>query len=69
MFYKITIVAAFDDLPPMDWLIPIRQYFLNHAQTINPGQENREISFYTLEKCYHDLEPTIPCEILQHETS
>ena len=70
MFYRIRIDAAFTNLPPRDWLERIRDYFLANAETINPGQENEEPGFISLEKCYHDEESVQPCEVLeQYQTS
>ena len=70
MNYRVRVDAPFNDLPPTDWLRRIRDYFLANAHTINPSQPHEEIGFVSLEKCYHDEDPSKPCDVIEeHYTS
>lgn len=38
-----------------------------HAQVVNPGQENEECSFVDLLNNYHDEDPNKPCQVIFHK--
>ena len=64
MFYRLMITANFPEPPPLDYLKAIRDYIEAHAITMNPGKEIAESSSYQAHKCFHDEQPTKPCEII-----
>lgn len=64
MKYRVRIDLAFPQAARQyadqarDALLPLFQ----HAVVINEGQLNEERGIISVEKCYHDEEPTRPCE-------
>lgn len=67
MFIRVRLLAAFPSEPPPGWLNAIKALFLANAITINPGQPHSEPSTYIVEECYHDEDPNLPCQIIDHE--
>lgn len=65
MFYRIKIDLAFtNDDSPFDILEKALDV-IDQAIVINPDQDNEERGYVTLEKCYHDEDPTKPCEVIK----
>lgn len=65
MFYRIRLDLAFNgENPPRDVLDKVEDH-LKDAIVINPGMINEERGFILLEKCYHDEDPSKPCEVLE----
>lgn len=66
MFYRIRVDLAFpDDINPKAILAHAKSLMVG-AVIINPGQPNEERGYITLEKCYHDEDPTKPCEVIEN---
>lgn len=64
MFYRIRIDLAFTQAPPPGKIKELAATLLSQALTINPGQRNEERGFISLEQCYHDQDPTKPCDLI-----
>lgn len=65
MFYRIRVDLAYpEDTNPKAILAKAKD-LLYTSVIINPGQINEERGYITLEKCYHDDDPTKPCEVIQ----
>ena len=62
MFYRITIDLAFTDQDSIADILDKALGHLDNAITINPGQENEERGSIRTLKCYHDENPSKPCE-------
>lgn len=70
MFYRVTIDLAFANQGHAAAVASAAIALIDHAQTINPGEPNEERGRITLQECYHDEEPSLPCQIIEHyETS
>lgn len=67
MLYRIRIDLAFTDHDPVSDILDKAIDHLEHAVTINPGQTQEEKGFIIEERCYHDEDPNIPCEIISDE--
>ena len=65
MFYRIRIDLAFSDQGPWQGLKGHALGVFDQAVTINPGSDNEEKGHILLEKCYHDQQPAIPCEVTE----
>ena len=64
MFYRMT--ANINVLDPQAF-VEIRDALASLvpvAFTIRPGEQEEEPSFITVHKCYHDTDPSIPCEVV-----
>ena len=64
MFYRIRIDLAFPDEPPPGRIKELAATLLSRAITIKPGLPDQERGFVLMEKCYHDENPTRPCELI-----
>lgn len=63
MFYRIRIDLAYpSDTNPKSILAHTKN-LMPGAIIINPHQDNEERGYIILEKCYHDEDPTKPCEV------
>lgn len=69
MFYRLTLTANFSTPPPPGYLHTIRDYVQSHAITINPDTSNQEPSDYVVHRCFHDENPTAPCEVIDEWSS
>lgn len=66
MFYRLTLNCNINDPQHIEAIKTGLKLLFKQSETINPGQVNAEPSFITIQKCYHDENPTIPCEVLEH---
>jgi len=68
MFYRTRIDLAFTTKKSALKATESALAMLENAKIINPAQDNEERGFIQVEKCYHDLNPNQPCElIVRHE--
>ena len=67
MIYRVLTVLAFNTRDPADDIIDKIKDVFDQAITVNPGQLNEELSFYTLEQCFHDQDKLHDCTILEHD--
>jgi len=65
MFYRIRIDLAFTNPGAYQGLLNHALGILDQAHTINPHQTNQERGFIITEDCYHDQDPTLPCDITE----
>lgn len=65
MFYRIRIDLAFTDKDPCDDILDKALGALDDALVINSGQPDEERGYITLEKCFHDEDPSKPCEVIK----
>jgi len=66
MFYRIRVDLAYpEDINPKSILAHTKS-LMPGAIVINPGQPNEERGYIMLEKCYHDQDPTISCQIIEN---
>lgn len=66
MFYRIRVDLAYPvDINPKAILAFTKDLMAN-AIIINPSQLNEERGYITLEQCYHDEDPTKPCDIIEN---
>lgn len=65
MFYALRVSLAFKTKVVPEEASKAIKYLLDNAVVINQGQDNEERGFIQLEKCYHDISPTIPCKRLK----
>jgi len=69
MFYRLTVDLAFSSQHPVDEIAQQLLPRLPHAVTINAGLPNEERGSIILQKCYHDEDPSKPCEVIvEHYT-
>lgn len=64
MFYRVTADFVFIEEDEAADFFYDCQIAFPKTEVINPGKHNVEISQAIYQKCFHDEEPTIPCEIL-----
>jgi len=66
MKYRIRLDLIFDEeedaMKAFNFLKEKRVLF----RTIRKGEPNEERSILEIHKCYHDEDPTKPCEIIEH---
>jgi len=62
MFYRVSLQLAFVDAANPTKVKDAARLLLSTAVIINKGAINEEKGFILLEKCYHDEDPTKPCE-------
>lgn len=65
MFYRSKIDLAFPEQKEALKAIEKAVDVLSFAITLNPGMPSEERGFIIVEKCYHDEDPTKPCEIIK----
>jgi len=66
MFYRIKIDLAYpEELNPKAILAHAKS-LMPQAVLINPGQPNEERGYIILEECYHDEDPTKPCQVTEN---
>jgi len=65
MFYRVRIDMAFTNPGVYIGLVEHALGILDQAHTINPGQAPEEKGYIKTEKCYHDEDPTKPCEAIE----
>lgn len=66
MFYRITLDLSFHDQDAAADILDKALDHLSNAVTINPNQPNEEKGHITLQQCYHDEDPTKPCDVIVH---
>lgn len=62
MFYRIRLTMAFPDSVNPESIRARAMTLAPQSIAINPGQLNEERSSITLEQCFHDQDPSIPCK-------
>lgn len=66
MFYRIRIDLAFTTEDAIKDILDKTLDHLDQSLTINLNTINEERGFIIIEKCYHDEDPTKPCEVIKH---
>lgn len=68
MIYRITLDLSFPALAPADDIWDKAMDAVDQAVPINPGSDNEERGYLRLVECFHDEDPTRPCQELRiHE--
>ena len=62
MIYRVRLDLAFTTLGIAEGLKNHALGLLDQAVIINPGEENEERGYISVEKCYHDELNPQPCE-------
>ena len=65
MFYRIRVDLAYPHDTNPKAILAHTKPLLPGAMSIHPGLINEEKGYIMLEKCYHDEDPTKPCELLE----
>lgn len=65
MFYRIRIDLAFEKEASINAISKTAHDHLKKAIIINEDQENEERGYIILERCFHDEDPALPCEITE----
>ena len=65
MFYRIRIDLAYPEDSNPKAILAHTKSLMPGAIVINPGQLNEERGYIILEACYHDEDPTKPCEVIE----
>ena len=68
MFYRVRIDLAYPADTNPKAILAHTKGLMPGAININHGDINQEIGFIILEKCYHDQDPTLPCEVIENYT-
>jgi len=69
MKYRVTLSIIFDNYEDAKKIYDFLAGYGRLFKTIRKGEPVEERSLIMLERCYHDEEPTKPCEILEQYTS
>jgi len=69
MFYRVTADILFQIPDEGTDFFHDCEIALGKGVTINPGQPNEEKSRILWQRCYHDDDPTKPCEVIEEHTS
>lgn len=64
MFYRAIIQVNIPEPATPSKIKETLRWIRNHAITINQGQPNEERSRITIHRCFHDENPSVPCEML-----
>jgi len=64
MFYRVTMQLAFFKQDEAKDFYHDGEVAMPKSKVINPGQPNEEKGYIRLEKCYHDQDPVLACQIL-----
>jgi len=67
MIHRIKLSMAFDDIDPANDILEEARRHKAQCVPINPQELNEEVNFITVEQCYHDTDPTLPCVVLIDE--
>lgn len=67
MKYRITLDLFFDREADMQRVLREARARWAQAVPINPGTPTMEPSRYKAERCYHDEDPTRPCEVITED--
>lgn len=66
MLYRVRIDLAFNDEVDADKIFGEAEKLFKKAIKITQKEEpTADVGFVELHKCYHDEEPTKPCEIIK----
>lgn len=69
MFYRVRADLLFTEPDEARDFYHDCEGALPKSETIHPGLPTEEIGHIILEKCFHDEEPSQPCEVLNEEYS
>jgi len=64
MFFRVRANLPFTNEDEANDFYHDCQVAFPKASIINPGLPNQETRSISLGKCYHDQDPTIPCEVI-----
>jgi len=64
MFYRVDTTLFFDNANIPEGIKEALLKVWSHAKVINPCQPNQECSRVMVQKCFHDEQPTKPCEVI-----
>lgn len=65
MKYRVRTDLSFDKESDARDFMEDSKIKANKAVSVNEGNINEEISYCDIEKCYHDENPTKPCEKIE----
>lgn len=64
MFYRVVATLNFNIEDEAQDFYHDCQLALPQSVTINPGKPNYEQGFIQIHTCYHDSDPSKPCQVL-----
>jgi len=67
MLYRVRIDLAFTTPGVYAGLVLHAEGIISQAHTINPGQINEEKGYIKTEQCYHDEDPSLPCNLIEEQ--
>ena len=67
MFYRVRADLAFTEPDEGYDFFQDCQIALSKANVINPGQPNEKRGSIMIERCYHDQDPVLPCEVIDQQ--
>ena len=69
MFYRVTLDLIFTSQDEANDFYHDGEIALPKAIVLNPCQPNQECSTILIQKCFHDENPAIPCEVINQENN
>lgn len=69
MLWRVTVDLSFEKEDKARAFLKQGQAALLKAKTINSGTPAQEAGFVRLQRCYHDLDPSQPCDNVDYRVT